>query len=105
MSDFHYREVTRGLETLASMEAVPTRTEGIFVMPESRINILSTYVFMPDQGPVSLETTSSVPVQANLKGDGKSSVKECSQQLEELQQRFDALAAQMQDMRSRKLPG
>ncbi|KAK9833731.1 hypothetical protein WJX74_004141 [Apatococcus lobatus] len=29
------------------METVKTKTEGIFVMPESRINILSTYVYTP----------------------------------------------------------
>ncbi|KAK9865118.1 hypothetical protein WJX84_001931 [Apatococcus fuscideae] len=42
-----FGEVTNGLEALASMETVSTRSEGIFVMPETRINILSSYVHIP----------------------------------------------------------
>lgn len=92
--------MTSGLETLASMETVNTRTEGIFVMPETRIGILSTYVHTPsgspaDEGDGFLHASSGSA--GRLKG--------CSVQLEELQQRFDAQAAQMQEMRSRKLPG
>ena len=39
-----FGEVTKGLEVLATFEKMPTRREGIFVMPESRIDIVSTYV-------------------------------------------------------------
>lgn len=95
------REVTSGLETLASMETVNTRTEGIFVMPESRVSILSTYVHIPAGS--SAEEGEGVFLHASSGSSGR--LKGCSVQLEELQQRFDAQAAQMQEMRSRKLPG
>lgn len=39
-----FGEVTQGFETLAKLEALPTRKEGIFVMPLERITILSTYM-------------------------------------------------------------
>ncbi|EFN51705.1 hypothetical protein CHLNCDRAFT_13084, partial [Chlorella variabilis] len=44
--DQHYAvfgEVVEGIETLARLEELPTRTEGIFVMPIERITISSTY--------------------------------------------------------------
>lgn len=37
-------QVTQGFETLAKLEELPTRKEGIFVMPLDRISILSTYM-------------------------------------------------------------
>ncbi|CAI7826272.1 unnamed protein product [Closterium sp. NIES-53] len=40
-----FGRVTAGDEVLARMEALPTRTEGIFVMPLNRISILATYVY------------------------------------------------------------
>lgn len=36
--------MTQGFETLAKLEELPTRKEGIFVMPLDRISILSTYM-------------------------------------------------------------
>jgi hypothetical protein len=35
--------VTKGFETLRKLETLPTRKEGIFVMPLERITILATY--------------------------------------------------------------
>ncbi|GMP58250.1 hypothetical protein CsSME_00021979 [Camellia sinensis var. sinensis] len=40
-----FGKVTRGDETLRKLEQLPTRREGIFVMPTERITILSTYYY------------------------------------------------------------
>ncbi|XP_058084016.1 peptidyl-prolyl cis-trans isomerase CYP23 [Magnolia sinica] len=40
-----FGSVTRGDETLRKLEELPTRQEGIFVMPTERITILSTYYY------------------------------------------------------------
>ncbi|CAH8349746.1 unnamed protein product [Eruca vesicaria subsp. sativa] len=40
-----FGKVTKGDETLRKLEEVPTRREGIFVMPTERITILSTYYY------------------------------------------------------------
>ncbi|KAL8035593.1 hypothetical protein ABFS82_12G104200 [Erythranthe guttata] len=40
-----FGKVTKGDETLRKLEEVPTRREGIFVMPTERISILSTYYY------------------------------------------------------------
>ncbi|XP_078441414.1 cyclophilin-like peptidyl-prolyl cis-trans isomerase family protein [Wolffia australiana] len=40
-----FGRITRGDETLRKLEALPTRKEGIFVMPVERITILSTYYY------------------------------------------------------------
>eukprot|EP00262_Sarcandra_glabra_P015453 TRINITY_DN4757_c0_g1_i1.p1 TRINITY_DN4757_c0_g1~~TRINITY_DN4757_c0_g1_i1.p1 ORF type:complete len:232 (-),score=35.38 TRINITY_DN4757_c0_g1_i1:82-777(-) len=40
-----FGRVTKGDETLRKLEELPTRREGIFVMPTERISILSTYFY------------------------------------------------------------
>jgi cyclophilin family peptidyl-prolyl cis-trans isomerase len=40
-----FGKVTKGDDTLAKLEQVPTRKEGIFVMPTERITILSSYYY------------------------------------------------------------
>ncbi|CAI8587859.1 unnamed protein product [Vicia faba] len=40
-----FGKVTKGDDTLAKLEQLPTRTEGIFVMPTERITILSSYYY------------------------------------------------------------
>ncbi|KAK9116789.1 hypothetical protein Sjap_015736 [Stephania japonica] len=40
-----FGKVTKGDATLRKLEQLPTRTEGIFVMPTERITILSTYYY------------------------------------------------------------
>eukprot|EP01018_Ginkgo_biloba_P038137 Gb_41327 [translate_table: standard] len=40
-----FGKVTKGDETLRRLEELPTRREGIFVMPLERIRILSTYYY------------------------------------------------------------
>lgn len=45
-----FGEVTKGLETLTKLEQLPTRREGIFVMPLERIEILASYVYVIPEG-------------------------------------------------------
>lgn len=45
-----FGEVTRGIETLAQFEELPTRRDGIFVMPVERIEILASYVYVIPEG-------------------------------------------------------
>ncbi|XP_026422169.1 peptidyl-prolyl cis-trans isomerase CYP23-like [Papaver somniferum] len=40
-----FGKVTKGDETLRKLEELPTRREGIFVMPKERITILSSYYY------------------------------------------------------------
>ncbi|KAL3701611.1 hypothetical protein R1sor_019633 [Riccia sorocarpa] len=40
-----FGKVTKGYDTLATLEELPTRKEGIFVMPLERISIMSTYYY------------------------------------------------------------
>ncbi|XP_019454543.1 PREDICTED: peptidyl-prolyl cis-trans isomerase CYP23 [Lupinus angustifolius] len=40
-----FGRVTKGDDTLKKLEQLPTRTEGIFVMPTERITILSSYYY------------------------------------------------------------
>ncbi|CAL0315171.1 unnamed protein product [Lupinus luteus] len=40
-----FGKVTKGDDTLKKLEQLPTRTEGIFVMPTERITILSSYYY------------------------------------------------------------
>ncbi|KAL2608689.1 hypothetical protein R1flu_027262 [Riccia fluitans] len=40
-----FGKVTKGYDTLAKLEELPTRKEGIFVMPLERISILSSYYY------------------------------------------------------------
>ncbi|KAK8921906.1 hypothetical protein KSP39_PZI020233 [Platanthera zijinensis] len=47
--------VTKGEDTLKNLEEVPTRREGIFVMPTERITILSTYFYENEM--LSMNTT------------------------------------------------
>ncbi|KAL5722709.1 cytochrome P450 monooxygenase 23 [Ranunculus cassubicifolius] len=48
-----FGKLTKGDETLRKLEQLPTRQEGIFVMPTERITILSTYYYDTDS---TLET-------------------------------------------------
>ena len=79
----HRREVLKGFETLTAMEGMETTKEGIFVMPKERISILSSYVY----------SSSGLETDAN-----------CEERLAALQERFDAQAHHMHQMRLAKLP-
>uniref|UniRef100_A0A0D6R121 Peptidyl-prolyl cis-trans isomerase n=1 Tax=Araucaria cunninghamii TaxID=56994 RepID=A0A0D6R121_ARACU len=45
-----FGKVTKGGDTLKKLEELPTRREGIFVMPLERIRILSTYYYDTNEG-------------------------------------------------------
>ncbi|KAM7484346.1 hypothetical protein LguiA_000355 [Lonicera macranthoides] len=53
-----FGKVTKGDETLKKLEQLPTRREGIFVMPTERITILSSYYY--DPGMESCEKEKSI---------------------------------------------
>ncbi|KAL2349277.1 hypothetical protein Fmac_003277 [Flemingia macrophylla] len=48
-----FGKVTKGDETLTKLEQLPTRKEGIFVMPMERITILSSYYYGKDLSIIS----------------------------------------------------
>lgn len=81
-----FGEVTDGLPTLARFEELPTKKEGMFVMPEQRITIQSTYVYTPG---ISMN---------------ENRAHACEAELANLQQRFDAMSKQMHAARLRQLP-
>ena len=81
------REVTAGWATLDEFEKVPTKTEGIFVMPKEPIVIQSSYVYTPG-GATSVNGSSS----------------ECAEKLASLQLRFHSLSKEMERIRASKLP-
>jgi hypothetical protein len=81
-----FGEVTGGWATLDEFENQPTKTEGIFVMPEEPILIQSTYVYSASKGTDSAADT-------------------CEVRLANLQTRFNSLAEELQQIRAGKLPG
>ena len=82
-----FGEVTRGLSTLASMEQVETRREGIFVMPVKRITILSTYMYVIEEA-----------------GGADTAQLQCLETFANLQKRYDAQAVQLERVRQQRLP-
>ncbi|KAI7844355.1 hypothetical protein COHA_002153 [Chlorella ohadii] len=80
--------VTQGLDTLAKLEELPTRKEGIFVMPLDRISILSTYMYVVDDS-----------------ASGAGAPKLCTEALAQLQVRYDAQSAALENIRKERLPG
>lgn len=87
-----FGEVTQGLEMLSKLEELPTKREGIFVMPLDRITILSTYMYIVD--PTAEASTGA--------GGGRQM---CSEALDALQTRFDAQSGQVEKIRKERLPG
>lgn len=87
-----FGEVTQGLETLAAMERVETRKEGIFIMPKERITIQSTYVYMAEED-------------SHGTADGSEEQLVCTEALTELQGRFDAQSERLEKLRAGSLPG
>lgn len=79
--------MTAGWSTLDEFEKVPTKKEGIFVMPKEPIVIQSTYVYIPGGGVATY-----------------GSVSECVDKLAGLQLRFDSLSKEMERIRASKLP-
>ncbi|CAN6479280.1 unnamed protein product [Victoria cruziana] len=55
-----FGKVTRGDDTLRKLEELPTRREGIFVMPLERIEILSTYYYDTEASSLDCEEEKSM---------------------------------------------
>ena len=97
------------MDVLHKLESLPTKTEGIFVMPLDRITILSTRWYRASQ------LIAKVPHQLSLGGAGggemlKASTRasgngKCESELELLQHRFDSQARELQEVRKKCLPG
>ena len=79
-----FGEVTEGMGTLAAMEGVATKQEGIFVMPLKRITIKSTYMYVIDDS-------------------GEGSI-DMAQGYEGMHDRYEACAVDLQKEREKKLP-
>ena len=94
------------MDVLHKLESLPTKTEGIFVMPLQRITILSTrwYRVSDLKVPPQLSFGGAAKASRALSGGGGGSSK-CETELEHLQQRFDSQARQLQEVRKKCLPG
>ncbi len=104
------RMVTKGMDVLHKLEALPTKREGIFVMPLDRITIQNSYWYRA-HGPLHLTTQgesrstfdcSSVSFHVCL-CSGKDG--DCEGKLDELKASFESQAAELQAVRIKCLPG
>ncbi|GFR49928.1 hypothetical protein Agub_g12032 [Astrephomene gubernaculifera] len=84
-----FAKVTEGMETLRKLEELPTRREGIFVMPLKRITITATYWYRVNHPQPSL----------TLPG-----TKVCEDALSELTVRFRSQGEELQRVRKKCLP-
>ena len=110
-----FGEVVEGWETLSRLEELPTRREGIFVMPLERIDILSSHMCgaaLPGSAacPPRSQCLSSTPVCGAagrsylVDAAGGSGPTMCTEELGALQRRFDAQSAQLERIRKERLP-
>eukprot|EP00798_Chlamydomonas_sp_ICE-L_P027413 gene27413-4708_t len=83
-----FGKVTKGMEVLHMLESLPTKTEGIFVMPFIRITILGSYWYR-SHGPLHLHLAGT---------------KECKADLEDMDSRFNVLSDELQQIRKKCLP-
>lgn len=70
-----------------SVEALPTRTEGIFVMPTERVEVMSTYVFAGGSSPSSSSLASS---SSSSSSSSLSAAEECLRDLKLMEARWKA---------------
>ncbi|GIL60334.1 hypothetical protein Vafri_14960 [Volvox africanus] len=84
-----FGKVTEGMETLRRMEDLPTKREGIFVMPLKRVTILATYWYRINHPEPSLTMPDS---------------HKCEDELAELVLRFKSQAEELQRVRKKCLP-
>ena len=89
-----FGKLTAGDEVLSALEKLPTKTEGIFVMPLERITILSSYVYdVGDAGDDDLDEG-----EGDVSGSGASAEARCCATVSSL--RHD-----LQKARANCLPG
>eukprot|EP00798_Chlamydomonas_sp_ICE-L_P031049 gene31049-7142_t len=86
-----FGKVTKGMDVLHKLEALPTKTEGIFVMPLKRIEIRSTYWY---------RTSGSL----HLSGVGTEGSGDCEVELETYKSRFASQSEELQRVRKKCLP-
>ncbi|KAG2443126.1 hypothetical protein HYH02_009537 [Chlamydomonas schloesseri] len=84
-----FAKVTEGMETLRKMEELPTKREGIFVMPLKRITIQATYWYRINRPEPALTLPDA---------------KVCEDDLHELTLRFASQAEELQRVRKKCLP-
>eukprot|EP00798_Chlamydomonas_sp_ICE-L_P031661 gene31661-6859_t len=75
-----FGKVTKGMEVLHKLETLPTKTEGIFVMPLERIAILASYWYRA-HGPLHLHMAGT---------------EECKADLEDMNSRFSVLSGELE---------
>mmetsp|Transcript_33068 Transcript_33068/g.83955 ORF Transcript_33068/g.83955 Transcript_33068/m.83955 type:complete len:233 (-) Transcript_33068:68-766(-) len=85
-----FAKLTKGMEVLHKLEGLPTKREGIFVMPLERITILNSYWYRVGR-PFLLTQEPA--------GD-----KGCGEELSELKQRFESQSVEVQELRKKLLP-
>eukprot|EP00798_Chlamydomonas_sp_ICE-L_P031655 gene31655-6852_t len=83
-----FGKVTKGMEVLHKLETLPTKTEGIFVMPLERIAILASYWYCA-HGPLHLHMAGT---------------EECKADLEDMNSRFSVLSGELEVARKKCLP-
>jgi len=76
------------MEVLHKLETLPTKTEGIFVMPLERIAILASYWYRA-HGPLHLHMAGT---------------EECKADLEDMNSRFSVLSGELEVARKKCLP-
>ncbi|KAG1675410.1 hypothetical protein FOA52_012329 [Chlamydomonas sp. UWO 241] len=97
--------VTKGMDVLHALELLPTKREGIFVMPIDRVTILNTYWYRA-HGPLhlSLEKAEGEEEAGGGTGDDTGDP-ECAAHLEDWKTRYASQADELQKMRAKCLPG
>ncbi|KAL5123253.1 Peptidyl-prolyl cis-trans isomerase CYP23 [Glycine soja] len=105
-----FGKVTKGDETLTKLEQLPTRKEGIFVMPMERITILSSYYYeslvLPPRVPM-LVITSSGLLQGHIADFGwneHTETENCEEDRSILKRRLAASAIEVERQRMKCFP-
>ena len=97
-----FGRMTAGEETLAKLEAVQTRKEGIFVMPKERISVISTYFRHGGKAGVGAGAGAG----AGAAGGGDTErARKAEASLKEMQERYRAQEVELQRVRAKCLPG
>ncbi|GAX81492.1 hypothetical protein CEUSTIGMA_g8921.t1 [Chlamydomonas eustigma] len=90
-----FARVTKGMDIVHKLESLPTKREGIFVMPVERITITNTYWYRA-HGPLHL----------SLEGSGIAmSTGKCENDLKDLKGRFESQSEDLEAIRKKCLPG
>eukprot|EP00197_Chlamydomonas_leiostraca_P011166 CAMPEP_0202861784 /NCGR_PEP_ID=MMETSP1391-20130828/3064_1 /ASSEMBLY_ACC=CAM_ASM_000867 /TAXON_ID=1034604 /ORGANISM="Chlamydomonas leiostraca, Strain SAG 11-49" /LENGTH=251 /DNA_ID=CAMNT_0049541221 /DNA_START=18 /DNA_END=773 /DNA_ORIENTATION=- len=101
-----FAQVTRGMEVLHQLEALPTKKEGIFVMPLERVTIVNSYWYYVQKPQPKLTLAGDALVAANEGSSDEavsgSSGGACRQQLAALKERFQNQEVTLQELRQKQ---